>query len=162
MVVYGEKVYLPSPNLHALFLLKHLTLHFSTGEITLRQVLDWAFFVEKHGKEVDWPWLHGVLDEYGMTPVYNVFNAICVEDLGFDASIFSEVQFNPSMKKRVLADILDPAFVAEAPKHLIPRLIYKYQRWRGNAWKHELCYKESLWSAFCSGVWNHLLKPSSI
>lgn len=162
VVVNGEKVYLPSPNLHALFLMKHLTLHFSMGEISLRQVLDWAFFVKKHGAEVDWQWLLGVLDDFGMTPAFNIFNAICVEDLGFDASIFPEVQFNPIVKEKVLADILDPAFVAETPRHLIPRLIFKYRRWRGNAWKHELCYKESLWNAFCSGVWNHLLKPSSI
>lgn len=50
--VLGEKVYLPSPNLHALFLIRHMVSHFSASEITLRQVLDWGFFVEKHGKEV--------------------------------------------------------------------------------------------------------------
>ena len=41
-------VYLPSPNLHALFLIRHLVAHFTYTCITLRQVLDWAFFVEKH------------------------------------------------------------------------------------------------------------------
>lgn len=56
--VNGEKVYLPSPNLHALFLIRHMVSHFAAAEITLRQVLDWAFFVEKHTKEVDWVWLN--------------------------------------------------------------------------------------------------------
>jgi len=56
--VNGERVYLPSPNLHALFLLKHAALHFVGTELTFRQVLDWAFFVQKHGKDVDWEWLH--------------------------------------------------------------------------------------------------------
>ena len=46
----GEKVYLPSPNLHALFLLKHLMMHFASEGIMLRQVVDWGFFVEKHGR----------------------------------------------------------------------------------------------------------------
>lgn len=51
--VCGEKVYLPSPNLHALFLIRHMVSHFAAAEISLRLVLDWAFFVEKHTKELD-------------------------------------------------------------------------------------------------------------
>ena len=35
--VNGEKVYLPSPNLHALFLLKHAALHFVGTELTFRR-----------------------------------------------------------------------------------------------------------------------------
>jgi len=48
--LYGEKVYLPSPNLHALFLLRHAMSEFASSCINVRQVLDWAFFVEKNGK----------------------------------------------------------------------------------------------------------------
>lgn len=36
----AAKVYLPSPNLHALFLLKHLMMHFASEGIMLRQVVD--------------------------------------------------------------------------------------------------------------------------
>lgn len=156
------KVYLPSPNLHALFLLRHCMEHFASTELTLRQLLDWAFFVEKHGKEVDWHWLEGVLEKFGMTPAYNIFNAICVEDLGFESNLFQKIQFNPFQKERVLNDILTPEFGGDEPKALIPRVIFKYRRWVANGWKNELCFKESMWSAFWSGVWGHLLKPKSI
>ena len=157
-----EKVYLPSPNLHALFLMRHLVAHFTSVSITLRQVLDWAFFVEKHTKEVDWEWLIGVLRKYHMIEFYNTINAICVGDLGFDASIFPNVQFHPDLKDKVLNDILYPKYSASEPSHLVPRLVYKYRRWQGNAWKQELCYSESRWSAFWNGLWAHLLKPKSI
>ena len=160
--VNGEKVYLPSPNLHALFLVKHLMLHFVSGEISLRQLLDWAFFAENNVEKIDWVWLNGVLEKYGMKDLYNVFNAICVGDLGFSAFIFKQVQFLPELKKRVLKEILSPEFNSREPKWLIPRLVYKFRRWKASEWKHKLCYKESMWSAFWSGVWNHLLKPSSI
>ena len=160
--LYGEKVYLPSPNLHALFLIKHAALHFTSTELTLRQVLDWAFFVEKHGKEVDWNWLLGVVEEHGMLPFFKIMNAICVEDLGFDVSLFPQVQFKPASKERVLNDILSTEFTEEEKGGLIRRSFYKYRRWRANEWKHKLCYKDSMWSAFWSGVWNHLLKPASI
>lgn len=160
--VYGEKVYLPSPNLHALFLLKHMVSHFAAANITLRQVLDWAFFVEAHTKEIDWDWLVDLLEKYHMKEFYNCLNAICVENLGFKVNIFPRVQFEPNLKERVLNDILAPAFTAEEPSGLYKRLIYKYQRWQGNAWKHDLCYNESRWSAFWSGIWAKILKPASI
>ena len=160
--VCGEKIYLPSPNLHALFLLKHMMLHFVATEFTIRQLLDWALFVEKHGNNVDWEWLKVVLDENGMIPMFNIINAICVEDLGFDASLFPTIQFAPLVKERALNEILSPEFSVKLPRNVFHRVVYKYRRWRGSAWKHELCYKESMWSAFWSGVWVHLLKPSSI
>lgn len=160
--VLGEKVYLPSPNLHALFLLKHSMTDFAAFYVTLRQILDWGFHVQKHHKEIEWEWLLSVLDKYHMRDFFNCINAICVEDLGFDASIFPYVQFDPKLKEKVLNDILSPEFSRESPKMLIPRLIHKFRRWRGNAWKHEMCYNESMWSAFWSGVELHLLKPTSI
>lgn len=160
--VYCEKVYLPSPNLHALFLLRHMMEHFASTDITLRQLLDWAFFVKAHGKEVDWSWLETVLDEYGMRQSYDIFNAICVEDLGFEVNLFTRIQFEPSLKKRVLNEILSPEFSCEQPSGLILRILFKYRRWQANGWKQRLCYKGSRWSAFWSATWNHILKPRSI
>ena len=160
--VLGKRVYLPSPNLHALFLIRHMVSHFAAAEITLRQVLDWAFFVEKHINEVDWEWLDGMLVKYHMKEFVSCINAICVEDLGVPVDIFPEVQFVPELKERILEDILDPVYIAAEPKGLLPRLIYKYKRWKGNAWKQEMCYGESRWSAFWSGIWAKILKPASI
>ena len=162
VVLNGEKVYLPSPNLHALFLLKHLMMHFASEGIMLRQVVDWGFFVEKHGKEVDWNYVLEVLDQFGMHQMFNIINAICVEDLRFDVAYFPTVQFEPKLKDRVLNEILVPKYSASVPKNIFSRIAFKVRRWRDNEWKHQLCYKDSMWSAFWSGVWNHLLKPSSI
>ena len=159
--VCGERVYVPSPNLHALFLLRHALNHFASIGINLRNVLGWAFFVEKHTKEIDWKWLLSVIDKYHMQDFCNCINAICVEDLGFSASIFPSVQFLPSLKEKVLNDILDPEFTIDEPSGLIRKWVHKYRRWKGNRWKQELCYKESAWSAFWSGMMVHLVKPKS-
>lgn len=156
------KVYLPSPNLHAMFLIRHMVSHFASSEINLRQVLDWAFFVEKHTKEIGWNWLLGVLDKYHMKEFFNLINAICVEDLGFSVEIFPEAQFVSELKERVLEDILDPEYTAAEPKGFFPRVIYKYKRWQGNAWKQEMCYGESRWVMFWTGIWAKILKPASI
>lgn len=157
--IYGERVYLPSPNLHALFLIKHMISHFAAAEISLRQVLDWAFFVEKHTEEIDWEWLNKMIVEYHMKDFVSCVNAICVESLGFKASIFHGVQFNPELKDRVLADIISPAYGTADPKGMIAKLAYKYRRWKGNAWKQELCYAESRWENFWTLLKSHLIKP---
>ena len=160
--VNGEKVYIPSPNLHALFLLKHMMNDFTSFSVSLRQLLDWAFYVKKYSKEIDWNWLMEVLEKYHMMEFFNTINAICVEELGFKASIFKSVQFKPELKDKMLADIMNPKYTAAEPACFIPRLLYKYKRWKGNEWKHEICYNESMWSTFWSGAWAHILKPRSI
>ena len=161
-LINGEWVYLPIPNLHALFLLRHSMSNFASTGMLLRQLLDWGFLVEKHGKEIDWEWLEKQLEHFGMKKLYDIFNAICVGDLGFDVKLFPAIQFDPKLKDRVLNDILSPEFSEKEKGGFIARAVFKYRRWRANAWKHELCFSESLWSAFWSGVRSHLLKPGMV
>ena len=77
-------------------------------------------------------------------------------------SIFPKVQFNSELKERVLDDVLSPKYGEPEPRGFISRLLYKYRRWKGNAWKQEMCYLEGRFETFWTGVWNHLLKPRSI
>lgn len=164
----ATRVYLPSPNLHALFLIKHMVSHFVAAEISLRHVLDWAFFVEKHWKEVDWEWLDGMLVKYHMKEFVGYINAICIDDLGFDSLMFRDysvgsggsVEFK-DMKERILTDILEPTYGSAEPRGLVKRLLYKYERWQGNAWKQKLCYSESRMSTFWRSIWAKMLKPAS-
>lgn len=162
VMLNGGKVYLPSPNLHALFLLRHAASHFAAEGITLRNMLDWAFFMEKHSIEVDWEWLMPIIDKYHMREFFNCINAICVEDLGFNTSLFPSVQFLPEIKEKVLNDIVNPEFQHVPPAQLLSRLTIKYRRWKANEWKRKLCYDESGFSNLISGVWAHLLKPKTI
>lgn len=187
--VGGERVYLPSANLHALFLLKHSISHFSSTEINIRHVLDWAFFVEKHSSEIDWKWLVGVLDRFKMLEFFNCLNAICVEDLEFDTGLFAganealnaercskisqrgssatggplKASVDRELKERVLRDMITPEFSEEEPRgNVFKRVAFKYRRWQANAWKQRLCYPDNRFVAFWKSIWAHLLKPSSI
>jgi len=136
--------------------------HFAAAEISLRQVLDWGFFVEKHTKEIDWEWLLDMLEKFHMKDFFNIINAICVDSLGFVSDLFPEVVFLPELKERVLHDILDPAYGAPEPERWSRRIVYKYRRWQGNAWKQKLCYRENRCVSFLTGMWAHILKPKSL
>lgn len=146
--LFGEKVYLPSPNLHALFLMYHMVTHFAGLGTTLRQLLDWAFFVKAHGKEIDWEWLEQVLERFGMRKMYDIFNGICVENLGFEVGIFHRVQFEPVVKERVLKEILEPEYGIDLPKGCLRSWIFRWRRWKAGAWKRALCYNETRWESF--------------
>lgn len=79
-------VSLPSARFNSLYLLRHSGEHFASVDISLRIVLDWAFYVRRH--PVDWPWLLAQLDRVGMRPYLAVLNAICVRYLGFELRSF--------------------------------------------------------------------------
>lgn len=158
----GQAVCLPSANLHALFVLRHTMLHFASTEMNLRQVLDWGLLIEKHGPEIDWTWFMDALEEYHMTDFFRCLNAICVEDLGFDASVFPDSTFDGSLKNRVLHDTISPEFDEQTPAGFFRRIAFKYRRWQANAWKQDLCYGDSRFKSFWTGVWAHLIKPEMI
>lgn len=160
--LHGETVYLPSVNLHALFLLYHTMLHFTSTEMSIRQILDWGLFVKAHTEEIDWKWFLEKANEFHLSNFLNIINAICVEDLGFETSIFHGVMFNSVLKSRVLDDTLSPEFTEEEPKTLVRRFFFRCRRWKSHEWKHKLCYRESMFSIFWSAVWGHMLKPSNI
>ena len=44
--VEGTIVYLPLPDFHALFMLRHSASHFAAVRIVIRHLLDWRYFVE--------------------------------------------------------------------------------------------------------------------
>lgn len=164
--VNGERVIIPSPNFHAFFLLRHAMNHFASEVITLRHLLDWAFFAKIHREEIDWDWLHTTLNRHGLTTLYSVFNAILDEDLGFELCDAKgkklAVSVDGELKERILNELLTPEFNDEEPNGILPRALFKYRRWKANEWKHKLCYNDSMWSAFWCGVWSHVLKPDSI
>lgn len=158
----ATKVYLPSPNLHALFLLRHSANHFASEVITLRNILDWAFHIKAYSDVIDWEWLEQQISEFGMSKFYDCIKASCVDDLGFDTNLFPSIQYNPELKDKVLMEILFPKFGSELPNSLIPRIHYKIRRWRENGWKHALCFNETRASSFFNSVWAHMLKPNTI
>ena len=101
---------MPSANLHALFLIRHMMSHFTGASMSLRQILDWGFFVKAHHDEVDWKWLVEVLEEYHMKEFFECVNAICVEDLGFDKVEGLGLRVEGRLKERVLSIYLFALF----------------------------------------------------
>ena len=143
--VHGARIYLPSPNFNAIFLMRHMGQHFAGEHLNLRQVLDWDFFMRSHSKEVDWKSTIAFLKEIGLYTFFNQINAICVDYLGFSEDSFPAICRNDNLESRIIAI-----------------LMFKLRRWWHNRWKHPLVYKEWLLPMFLTLLWSHLRRIKTI
>ena len=162
--VEGTIVYLPSPDFHALFMLRHSASHFAAERIVIRHLLDWRYFVEKYTSRIDWQSLYEIAEQMNMHRFLNCMNAVCIDKLGLPSGAVPEFERDQMLEERVWNEILQPEF-AEA-KSLDAGYIkswgYMFRRWWANRWKHKLVYSEGLATTFIVQVWSHLLKPKSL
>jgi len=83
---YGLNV--PDATFNAIFLMWHLRKHFMHGEIKYRQLCDWALFVQKNHKEIDWQKVNTVWTKCKMSPFVDAISYTVGEVLGVDQKKF--------------------------------------------------------------------------
>ncbi|MBQ6085474.1 MAG: nucleotidyltransferase family protein [Bacteroidaceae bacterium] len=148
--IEGQPISLPSPNLNGLFLLRHAALHFAAEGISLRHVLDWAFFVEKHGTQVDWSWLVERARHYNMHRFLSCIDRISVEQFGFSPSIFPVLETDTELTERVLGDIIQyHGMTVDQP------FLDKMKRWASRSWQYNICFSDSRLSYLLTSIWGY-------
>ena len=158
----GE-IYLPSPTLNAIFLIRHLGQHFAGAEATLRQLLDWGFFMQHEHEKVDWELVVSMLKKVGIYRFFQQINAICVDYLGFSKSTFPQIEREEALEERIINDILSPEFSEEKPKgNTFQVICFKTRRFFANRWKRELVFREGIWSQLWHGGIAHLQRFKTI
>ena len=162
--VNGVTVYLPSPDFHALFMLRHSASHFAAERIVIRHLLDWSYFVEKYSARVDWNGLVSFAREMNMHRFLHCLNAICIDRLGLPKDCVPAFECDPLLEERVWNEILQPEFIVEKPQGAgyLKSWNFMFRRWWTNRWKHRITYPEGLFETFFVQLWSHLLKPKSL
>lgn len=154
-----DNIIYPSVEFNAIYLLRHCAGHFASTEMTVRQIMDWGFFMENHHQEINWDEYLPYIKQEGMYRFYNLLGLFCMKYLGFDASIFHGL-YNDDLFERFSNEIMEPEFKDYENGKLLHSLNVKPRRWWHNRWKNRLCYKESAWEEFAYGLWAKVLKPS--
>lgn len=164
VIVDDVSVYLPSPDFHALFMLRHSASHFAAERIVIRHLLDWKYFVEKYTKQIDWQSLRNIAQQTNMHKFLYCINAICIDHLGLPSDYIPEFERNSKLEERVWNEILHPEFNMQCPRNAgyIKSWSFMLRRWWANRWKHRIVYNESLAKTFIVQLWSHLLKPKSL
>ncbi len=157
-----QEILLPSPMFNALFLMRHMALHYAAERVSVRHLCDWKQFVEVEGGNVDWKRVNEVYTEYNMKRFADALTAICIDHLGMKADIIPHIGRDTKLENRILNDILYAEFSEDKPKGFLRIVWWKTRRYFANRWKHKLVYNESwLWTFFQSS-WAHLIKPKTI
>lgn len=158
-----EEILLPSPMFNALFLMRHMALHYAAERVSVRHLCDWKQFVEAEGKNIDWQRVQTIYKQFNMNRFADTISAICVEHLGLNAELVPNIERNVNLEERILNDILYAEFDEEKPKDGLVRIVWwKTRRYFANSWKHKLIYNESVLRTFIQSSYSHLLKPKTI
>lgn len=164
----GVKLLFPSPLLNCLFVARHNAIHFAAEHLNLRQLLDWALFVEKRHKDIDWNYFWNIVKKMGMEKFVLCMAFIAIRQLAFEKDIFhipdEYIHFQKcehDLIDKVLDNILHPTDEANDGKG-IAYVINRYKLWKSNLWKHRIVYSDGVVSTFYAQIKSHLMKPATI
>lgn len=128
---------LPSPMFNALFIPYHCAGHFVHGECTLRQLCDWACFVMKCGKDIDWNQVKKIASASGFFCFFCCLNGIVQDYLGVPRSSLPDWPRNKVLEERIMDDILAPS---EERTTLLSKIVGFYS----SGWKYKLVYNDNI------------------
>ena len=157
--VDGTRLFLPSPEMNALFLIIHTGAHFAAENVSLRHLTDWAMFLARHGKDVDWAKIGRIADSCGFAPFLACLNSLCVYYIGMPAELAPTLTDNQPLVERVLADCMEYK-LNSIPKHFVKGWFFRLRRRFANRWKQRMVYNDSEIGAFFRSFIVHITPPS--
>lgn len=140
----GETVtiYLPSLTANALFLPFHCASHFVHGEASLRQLCDWACFVRKYGREINWSFVWEEAVAAGFDKFYCCLNGIVNRYLSVSEDVLPSWPRYPSLEEKVLCEVF-----SQGPEKK-RTLIGKIHRFFASSWRYRLVFHGSMFKTF--------------
>lgn len=161
--VGNTNILLPSAMFNALFLMRHMAMHYAAERVSLRHLCDWMLFVRAEHQNIDWERVNAIYEQFNMKRFADAITGICIDNLGMSADYVPGVHRDKALEARILNDIIFAEFSEKMPEKGFFRIVWwKTRRYFANRWKHKLIYKESwIWTFFQSS-WAHLIKPKTI
>lgn len=136
---------LPPAQWNAMFLTYHACAHFITEGLRLKQVLDWAMFLQKEQEKVNWEQFYAYCDRHHLRRFADAITSICVKHLGIQINNSEIITESPYADKILQSALYDDDYIYGAGEsrwggrwHLVKSL-FKY------SWKYEEIYQQSVW-----------------
>ena len=138
-------IQVPSPLFNAIFLTYHALEHFVTEGLRLKQVMDWAAFIQSDADKVNWVRFNKICRRYRMDIFASAMNDIAIHELGANVNN-KDIVCTCKLSDRIKRSILnDKDYVFNSGKsawrnrcHLILNL-FKYR------WKYEKVFQICIW-----------------
>lgn len=140
-----SNVLLPPVQWNAKFLTYHACAHFLTEGLRLKQVLDWAMFLDKEQENVDWAEFYAFCDRYHLRRFTDAMTSICKDYLSVRISNKVITTVSPYKERIITSTLFDDDYIYNAGEsqwksrlHVVKSL-FKYR------WKYKEIYQQSVW-----------------
>ena len=131
--------YRMSPTMEAVFLMRHMSAHFASGEMELRQLYDWILLVRDESGKIDWWEVCRLYEASGMMHFAGIVSWIIREKLSVDMDLPIPLA-EEADAERVWADICKPHKVNKFKKGSFRYNWVEAQELLRNRWKYRLVY----------------------
>ena len=156
-----DNVYSMSPTMNAIFLMRHMAIHFFSESVALRMLYDWALFQKKYAGEVDWNKTQELYKKSGMPEFTRMIQGILLSKLGLDMSGSPIQPICNATTDRIWQSIIESPASNPYKKNSVRFLFYEAKVFISNRWKHQLVFEgESYWFLFFSYTWQYLKKKT--
>ncbi len=136
----ADNAYRMSPTMNAIFLMRHMAIHFFSESVALRMLYDWALFLREYSSAVDWTKTFGLYEKAGMPEFPRMIQAILETKLGLTIDCPIE-PLEGETTERVWKSIVTQDSVNPYKKNSLRFLVYELQMFLNNRWKHQIVFK---------------------
>lgn len=135
-----KNVYMMTPTMNAVFLMRHMSAHYVSESIPLRMLNDWILFLNHHAKDVDWKRVCDLYEKSGMTEFVGIVMELIRQHYHIE---FPDVPIAPVANEhtaKVWESIVFPPDINPHKKFSISYFVYETKTFLGNRWKHQIVY----------------------
>jgi hypothetical protein len=133
-------VYVMTPTMNAIFLMRHMSAHYVSESIPLRMINDWILFLEYHAKDVDWQHVCLLYEKAGMTEFVGIIMELIRVHFHLDFPEVPIALVDNEHTKMVWESIVFPPGINPHKKYSISYFVYETKTFLGNRWKHQIVY----------------------
>ena len=140
------KALMPSPQFNACFLTYHGLHHFTSEGLRMKQILDWAMFLQKEQNEVDWKQYNDFCKRYKLDRFAAVMNFIASEYLGAHINS-SDIMVDGTFAEKIIQSTLyddDYLFNSGKSDWTVRWLLVKNMLTR-DKWKYRDIAQQNVW-----------------
>lgn len=151
------KALMPSLLFNACFLTYHGLHHFTTEGLRVKQILDWAMFLQKDQDKVDWPKYNDFCKRYKLDRFATIMNFIASEYLGVQNKK-QDIMVDSTYAQRVLQSTLynDNYLFNSGKSDWAVRCLLVKNLLTRDKWKYRDIAQQNVWKLLCQSAKGYL------
>lgn len=135
-----KNVYLMTPTMNAIFLMRHMSAHFASETVTLRMLYDWTLFLEKQGLAVDWDRVCELYKQSGMMRFASVVQGILGSHLSYESGCCPVPKSGQQEVEKVWHSMICPPKQDPYDKFTLKYYLFETRTFMANSWKRKMVY----------------------